>query len=196
MIHKRLGYLSKTETKRTTYADSQHIKSLKNKRDALKKTIDGGTANASEISEYIRLADDIAAATNDRKRAMYDTIEDIAYNMGQRHDIGSGPMFRPYKPKGGAHWTNATALADWTDPSNPIFTGEVEREPECQAHAQTPYWSNLFKAKPTVPASARRCLELPRTYACRAARESSTPPRRTRPLSMTQPRCRKTPHHR
>ncbi|MCP4197354.1 MAG: hypothetical protein GY762_09400, partial [Proteobacteria bacterium] len=125
----------------------------------LKTKIDDGEANAAEVSEYIRLGPEIASKIKD-ERALITTLEDTAYNMGKRHDIGSAAMYRPYKPKGGSHWVQETFEADWTDTSNPIRTGNMCTDTAKQAHAATPYWKQLFKARPQVAHQVTECLNL------------------------------------
>ena len=151
--------MSKKETKRKAYKDNIETKRLKKKRDALKTAIDSGKANASEIAEYIRLAPEISKSIREEK-ALYETIEDVAYSTGKKHDVGSAAMYRPYKPKGSAQWINETAEADWTDISKPTFNGQKCTDASQQAHAATPYWKTLFTKRAASKESAKTCLRL------------------------------------
>ena len=157
-LKKQILHLSKKETKRTTYKDNKQTKQLKQKRDSLKQAIDNGTANASDITEYIRLQAEIGETTR-TERALYETIEEVAYRMGKTHDVGSAAMYRPYKPKGSAQWINDTFEADWTNTSNPKKTGARCKDAARQAHAATPYWKRLFTRRKLEPDSAEACYK-------------------------------------
>ena len=158
-IKKNVLEMSKKETKRKAYKDNKQTRQLKSKRDALKKSIDTGVANASEIAEYIQIGSQISTAIRD-ERSLYDTVEDVAYSTGKRPDVGSAAMYRPYKPKGSAQWVNETAEADWTNISAPVFNGNTCKDASKQAEAATPYWSALFTKRRAYKASAIKCLRL------------------------------------
>ena len=45
---------------------------------------------------------------------MHQNVEEIAYNMGKQHDVGTAAFYRPWKPKGAAQWVERVFKADWT----------------------------------------------------------------------------------
>ena len=71
------------------------------------------------------------------------TYEEIAYSRGQRHDVGSASFYRPFTPRGAAHWVEKIFNADWTDPSNPIRDGTTTTEAPRIAEAITPFYETM-----------------------------------------------------
>ena len=133
-----------------------------NKRDKLKKEIDGGLATNTKIDEYHDLCSEISAERRQTKSAMT-TFEEVAYDMGKKHDIGSASFFRPFKPQGAAQWVEQIFKADWTNPSVPVPTGETATAASEIASAVTPYYESLFAPKHIDPAAAEECWKSLRT---------------------------------
>ena len=161
IIKTQLRYLSLQFEKEKRYKDTKAIKDLKAARDLLKTQIERGEASAAEHAEYERTAIAIAKATK-TQRALYETLEDEAWNRGKHHDTGTSAMYRPYKPKGAAHWVTSMRSADWSDIYNPIF-GPVIRAPAQIAATVTEYWQALYTHRPTPPHkkhSLDKCLRL------------------------------------
>ena len=121
-IKEAVRHMSLTETSRRRYTDNQHTAQLRTQRDALKVKVDNGTADAASITQYMKLGAELAASVKD-ERSLYQRNEDVAYNMGKMHDVGSASFYRPWKPRGSAQWIQETFEADWTDTQNPVRTG-------------------------------------------------------------------------
>eukprot|EP00966_Prymnesium_polylepis_P055580 1285431-Prymnesium_polylepis.1 len=73
-------------------------------RDTLKKKVDDGSADAAQIAKYIELQEETRALKP--KPSIFDSLEEIAYNMGKKHDTGSAAFCRPYTSRGSATWVN------------------------------------------------------------------------------------------
>ena len=113
------------------------------------------------IADYVEIPQKLAAARKENP-SIYQTAEEIAYNNGKQHDIGSAAMYRPFKPKGSAHWVNSTFEADWSDTKNPERSGRKVTEPRQVAEEITKYWKALFQKKPTLAAAHEACLQTTR----------------------------------
>ena len=90
-------------------------------------------------------------------------MEEIAHNMGKRHDVGTAAFYRPWKPKGAAQWVERIFKADWTDTQNPRRTGGHEEDPKKVVAEVTNYWKSLFTRKATDPDAHQRCLDTLKT---------------------------------
>ena len=128
----------------------------------MKRRIDSAKASPHEISEYIQLCHDIDRDTGAARTAMH-TYEEIAYSRGQRHDVGSASFYRPFTPRGAAHWVEEIFNADWTDPSNPVRDGTSTTAAPEIAEAITPFYGSLYGQKTIDPACAEKCWATLRT---------------------------------
>ena len=68
-------------------------------------------------------------------------------------------MFRKWKPTHAAQHITSLKKADWTDPSNPVFTGEIADTPAEVLKEFTYYDSNLFAKKTTRRDAQLICLQ-------------------------------------
>eukprot|EP00966_Prymnesium_polylepis_P078311 1815676-Prymnesium_polylepis.1 len=71
---------------------------------------------------------------------MFDSLEEIAYNMGKKHDTGSAAFYRTYTSRGPATWVNEVKEADWSDLNNPTFTGRISRSAAAVGKEISKYW--------------------------------------------------------
>ena len=78
---------------------------------------------------------------------MHQTLEVEAYNMGKGHDRCTREFFAPWKPTHAAQHIEAIYEADWSNPSNPIFTGGVARGTKQVLSELTKYDEALFAKK-------------------------------------------------
>jgi len=150
--------MSLKETSRRKYKDNLRTQQLRKKRDDLKVKIDHGSADALDITQYMRLESEIAATVKE-ERSLYQRLEEVAYNLGKSHDIGSASFYRPWKPKGAAQWIRETFEADWSDTQNPARTGRKCTDTKAMATEITKYWSSLFEKKPTTRSHYADCLD-------------------------------------
>ena len=131
-------------------------------RDRLKQDIDRGNATNATITQYTEICKTITSETQQTKAAMT-TFEEVAYDMGKKHDTGSASFFRPFTPKGAAQWIEKIFNADWTNPSNPIRSGGFATAASSIAAAVTPYYKHLFAPKTIDPVAAEECWKALRT---------------------------------
>ncbi len=154
--------MSLTESNTLRFKHTQATKKNIEKRDTLKEKIDGGTATNAHVDEYHTLLQTIRTENQQTKSAMT-TFEEIAYDMGKKHDVGSAAFFRPFTPKGAAQWIEAIFIADWTNPSRPVRTGAMATAASSIAAAVTPYYEKLFATKTIDLDAAEECWNTLRT---------------------------------
>ena len=115
----------------------------------LKRNIDAGNGTPQLVSQYMNLGKELQAAQRDAY-ATFHTVEESAYAKGATHDTGSASFFRPFTPRGSAHWINSIFNADWADPSNPQRQGTFATVSSQIAAAITPYYQSLFSHRTPV----------------------------------------------
>ena len=150
---KSLAQTMLTKSKRT-----QESKQLRLKIAALKATIDQGAATPEDTRLYLQFQQEYSSK-RDHFKSPLSTPETTAYAKGKKHDVGSAAFFRPFKPKDTYRWIANVFTADWTDPSNPIRSGDHATEPNTIAAAFTPFYQSLFRAKETTRQSMDICLD-------------------------------------
>lgn len=79
------------------------LKDLKRKRRALQAKIEDGTASPLDIQDIDETTDPIDNLKK-TERNIYETVEQHAYNLGQKHDLSSKAFFRPWKTRSGDQW--------------------------------------------------------------------------------------------
>ena len=84
-----------------------------------------------------------------KARSLFETLEEVAYRTGKMHDTCTAAFYRPWTPKGAAHWVTKIFDADWTDVQNPRRTGTHTTIPKQIAATITKYYEALFK-KPMI----------------------------------------------
>ncbi len=161
-IKAKVTEMSLTQSNTLRFKHTQATKKNIEKRDTLKEKIDGGTATNAHVDEYHTLLQTIRSESHQTKSAMT-TFEEIAYDMGKKHDVGSAAFFRPFTPKGAAQWIEAIFIADWTNPSRPVRTGAMATAASSIAAAVTPYYEKLFATKTIDPDAAEECWNTLRT---------------------------------
>jgi hypothetical protein len=145
--------------KKLKYADSAHVKDLKRKLNAMEGSIYAGVTTPDDMEKYLRLCDKIDRETKTGRAAMH-AYEQIAYDMGKKHDVGSAAFYRPFTPKGAAHWISQLFKADWSDPSNPQKYGTPVTEAKDIAPEVTKYYENIFRTKTIADKDcAQKCLD-------------------------------------
>jgi len=100
-----------------------------------------------------------------QERTLNETIEQMAYEKGQLHDIGSAAMYRKVNPKSSDQWVNAVMTADWDNPSKPKNIREPITDASKIANGFVPYYTSLFSRKSPDPshlATALKALRNPK----------------------------------
>ena len=95
-----------------------------------KHTRTGVAAHAQEITD---LEKDIRESRAQAKTT-FETLEVEAYSMGKSHDSCSREFFCTWDPGRPSVAPPSAKVADWSDPSRPIFSQDV---------ATTPHWKSL-----------------------------------------------------
>jgi len=80
-----------------------------------------------------------------------------AYDKYSREEAGLAPFYRTGKNHSNDRHINELSTADWSDVSNPTFSGS-EKDPSKVATAATAFFEALFAAKPSDEAATRECL--------------------------------------
>ena len=116
--------MSIAQTKKLKYKHSTQLKQKQSKLKALRSLIQAGQASLSQITEADRI--DIEVKSKAREEyTLHQTLEKEAYNMGKAHDRCTTEFFRPWKDTHAAQHIERMKEADWSDPSNPRFTGRI-----------------------------------------------------------------------
>ena len=80
--------------------------------------------------------------------------------MGKAHDRCTKEFFTPWHDTHAAQHIEAMKKADWTDPSNPQFTGQTARTLTEILMELTRYFTSLFADKPVTDRAAyNECLD-------------------------------------
>ena len=150
--------LSHAETRRITRVDSRACKLAKIEILELQSKVDDGTADEDTFAA-LAAAYLAAKEAREENKSLFETTEECAYHMADRHDTGSAAFHRPFKPKSSGTWVDSVFNADWTDPSNPVHDGTHTTEAGAIPKAFTEYYKNLFANKPSDPQAANECLQ-------------------------------------
>ena len=157
-IKSRAKKMAISESAKIRYKDNKAIQALRSKRDQLKGLIDKGEADAAQITEYMATEGKIRDETK-KARSLFETLEEVAYRTGKMHDTCTAAFYRPWTPKGAAHWVTKIFDADWTDVQNPRRTGTHTTIPKQIAATITKYYKALFKKPMIRPGAVNICLE-------------------------------------
>ena len=153
---KRMGL---DKTKKNKYIISQPIKQKKTMLASIHKRVQQGTATPAQIANIVTLKKEIRTESKSNF-TLHQTLEREAYNMGKGHDRCTTEFFRPWKATNAAQHIAALMEADWTDPSNPVYTGNTVRGDTAVLNEFTQYYRALFADKTTSDAHATRtCLD-------------------------------------
>jgi hypothetical protein len=144
------------ETRRKNRERNAELADKKARRNGLKEHIDKGTATPQQTQEYIELTEEINTAAT--RTPLSEKLEEVAYTMGKQHDTGSAAFHRRYSSKGAHTWVDSIRQTDWSDLSNPIFSGRVLTDPKSVCAEIKEYWAKLYARKPTEPQASRKCL--------------------------------------
>ena len=118
-----------------------------------------GKASPAQIAQIATLKKEIRAE-NKSQFTLHQTLEREAYDMGKAHDRCTAEFFRPWKDTNSAQHIEALAEADWSDPSNPAFTGNTVRGTKEILRELTKYYKALFSDKTTDNTQATQaCLD-------------------------------------
>jgi hypothetical protein len=161
-IKEKVRDMSLLKSNALRYAASTKLIKDKANLLRLKQNIDTATATPHETTAYIKLGASIAEETKKDRSAMQSN-EEIAYNLGKQHEIGSAAFYRSYTPQGATHWIENKFDADWSDPSNPTRTNTFTTIAANIAAAVTPYYTALFARKVIDPVGAEKCWKTLRT---------------------------------
>ena len=145
--------------KRDKHSESIFLRAKKDELKQLNKDKQAGTATADQISREAQLRKDIAQQRKE-EYTLHQTLEQEAYDIGKSHDRCTAEFFRPWSETHAAQHIESLKEADWTDPSNPQFTGRVVRTSAQVLAELTKYYTALFAKKVTDPAASAACLAL------------------------------------
>ena len=161
-IKERLRDVSLTKTMEMKEIQNDRVATLRSELKYVEADISAGNATAYDYATRERLRDNIRTEMTVRK-ALKDSLEEDAYQMGQRHDINSAAFHRKWTPKNSSQWIDELIKRDWTDPSNPQplpggNADDKENQAPKIAAAATEYYQPLFAKKPTSQICAEKCL--------------------------------------
>ena len=145
-------------------------KAIKRKKSAAAKCrgkilnrISALVRHGTATREQILYAHDLRKQIKTLNRSTYtlhDTLEKEAYNMGKAHDRCTKEFFTPWHDTHAAQHIEAMKKADWTDPSDPQFTGQTARTLTEVLIELTRYYTSLFADKPVTDRAAYdECLD-------------------------------------
>ena len=158
-IKVELKQLCLDATKRTKYKASRNIQQKRRILRNIDKLIQKGTAQPAQLTYRAQLKKELRAASAS-EYTLHQTLEKEAYNMGKAHDRCTREFFTPWHDTHAAQHIEALAEADWTDPSNPILTGQTARGTEQVLNELTNYYTALFADKPITNEDAYdECLD-------------------------------------
>ena len=142
--------------------DTDKVKQIKLRIKILTAMEDRGVTTESEYEMLSKCREELRNMKPE-ERTLNDTIEEQARVRGMGHDSGSAAMYRAISPRSSDHWIESLRVADWTDPSNPVWadpnTTPPVTEPKAKANELVRYYEPLFARKHTVPASVAAALD-------------------------------------
>ena len=158
-IKKEARRMCLAQTKKIKFVESQPVKRKKKMLANINKLAQKGKASPAQIAQIATLKKEIRTE-NKSHFTLHKTLEREAYDMGKGHDRCTAEFFRPWKDTNSAQHIEALAEADWSDPSNPVFTGNTVRGVKGILRELTAYYKALFADKTTDDARATRaCLD-------------------------------------
>ena len=146
------------ETAKLRYAESQALRDKKKQLEKLNENKQDGSATADQITRAEELADEIKTQRRE-EYTLHQTLEKEAYNLGKAHDRCTREFFRPWKDTHAAQHVEKMKEADWSDPSNPSFTGSTVSGSKKVLKELTKYYTALFSKKTIDDQAVKECLE-------------------------------------
>lgn len=158
-IKTEVARLSLGETKRQKFKKSNDLKQQQAILEAVEQQIRAGTASASDFSYRDELRSLIRSTTK-AEFTLHSTLERDAHELSSRHDVNTAAFHRQWSPRSPAQWVEAVTVADWTDPSSPVYPPDKREVTESKeiANAFTDYYEPLFADKPISDAAKELCL--------------------------------------
>ena len=136
---------------------SARLKLKRTQINQLRNAHTTGSATAVDSRRMQQLKDELRAET--QRDTLYESLEQEAYNIGKDHDTCSAEFFRQWRPTNAAQHVTAIKEADWSDPSNPQFTGSHADTASTVLSEFTKFYKSLFARKHPDPALKRKALE-------------------------------------
>ena len=149
--------MSLAETHRKKYIESQELKNKRRRLQIMRADITRG--DSSLIATADRLQKEIGTAAR-AARTLHDTLEVEAYNTGKKHDVCSREFFRQWDPSSISQAPQCAKEADWTNPSNPTFTGKVADTVQGVLQTFTDCFTAIYSRKQISPQAKETCLRL------------------------------------
>ena len=149
--------LSLAHTAKLKYKQSAHVQTRKTQLAHIQKLKQLGTAGSDDIAKEATLTKEISELSK-QEYTLHQTLEKEAYNIGKTHDRCTAEFFRPWKPTHAAQHIESMKEADWTDPSNPQFTGRTVKGHKEVLTELTKYYTALFAKKVISMIAKMACL--------------------------------------
>lgn len=153
----RIATMCHNETKRLRRQQTTEERMLASQQFTLQNLINTGQGTATTYQEL----QDVSTKLRQAKGAsfsLHTTLEKIAYDMGQKHDISSAAFYRQWTPRNDAQWIAEIITADWSDPSQPVLKGSEKRAAHI-ARARSRRTTRRFsrRSRTIAAANVRRC---------------------------------------
>ena len=143
-----------SESLRLKYVQSQELKIKKRLLRTLR--LRASTGDPSSIAQADDLQTDIQTSSR-KERTLHDTLEKEAYSAGKHHDVCSAEFFRRWDPSKASLAPSKIKEADWSDPSNPIFSGASLTDQKEVLAGFTSFYTSLFEKKDSCPTASAKC---------------------------------------
>ena len=167
-LKKELREVCIKESDKLKYKESKSLKSMKKQLAIIRKRHTKGESTSADIDRENELKTEIRNASK-KEYTLHQTLEREAYNIGKSHDNCTKEFFRPWKSTHAAQSIRELKVADWTDPSNPVFEEETAEDGNQQVRKATDtdgvlreitkYYTALFAEKNIDEQAKRACLQ-------------------------------------
>ena len=157
-LKQKLRDICVKESAKLKYVEGTDLRLKRKQLKAVDKRVQSGRSYSDDATTRAKLQSEITKLRAE-EYTLHQTLEREAYNMGKAHDRCTAEMFRPWKPTHQAQHIEALAQADWSDPSNPVFTGGEAKGHSAVLEELTKYYESLFARKIIDEQAVLKCLE-------------------------------------
>ena len=146
------------QTKKLKYQEDTALSGKRKLLNTIKLEICTGSATPERIAQSKELRKEIRTESK-TAYTLHQTLEREAYNMGKGHDRCTREFFAPWHSTHAAQHIETLKEADWSNPSDPRFTGQRATTQTGVLEELTKYYTALFKRKTISPQAKKACLE-------------------------------------
>ena len=155
-LKQKLKRMCVTQTRMRKYVQDGYIEIKRKELAAVRNRFTRGVTTDADVQLEKELWAEIRKKSKE-DYTLHQTLEREAYDMGKSHDSCTAEFYRPWHETHAAQHIESMKRADWTNPSEPIFTGTIATDQKEVLSELTKYYTSLFKKKQISQEAMEAC---------------------------------------